>query len=124
MSDVSVSAYKALFDSEATRNYFKIIWDGFRAAYAEHSKGFAALRLCKRILDKLEEISDEVPLDNDPTNRVVKVDAVQYFTKHEYERLVGMLKSDIPWIFSSGRTVEAAILWVDDWKIEARDDKS
>jgi len=110
------NARKLVFpEGEDGDGFFNIVWTGFCVAFPDMAKGFEQLKLCNRIGEKLQDISEEQP----GQERAIAPDRTLFvrellLEKTEWEKLKSMVKSDkVPWTHRVGPMVEETIEWLD-----------
>lgn len=89
-------------------NMFLLVWLAFRATYPRKAAGYEQMKLCNRIGEKLEGISNETPAPDDPGARVLKSHGkVLFLEAMEHEKLLSMLKDEqLGWTHIAGRKIE------------------
>lgn len=96
---------------------FKICFFAVRGIFPKHAKGIEGLRLCNKIMDKLDDISDPAinpDNENDEFYRELSIgDQVIEFKGHEFSKFKAMVADDgIGWPPSLGRDAEMTIDWL------------
>lgn len=112
---------KLLVLSGGDEKKFEILYAAVRAVFPKHAKGIAQLRLCNRIMEKLEEISIESPQDQDEFARTLLPGRQELLLiGQEYDKLKSMVTDDdIGWTWRLGLVVEETADWIE--KVEEVD---
>lgn len=106
-------AYQVKFPNEAedAQGMFNILWTAFCLSFTTQAKGYENLKVCNRIGEKLQEISDEVPDQQFSMvmDRTLN-DNLMLLEPKEWDKLKVMVKSDeIPWTHMVGQQVEETV---------------